>query len=94
MIISQNSHRVAKKTINLASSGPGRSFSFGGELNNDMTVYQVQAIDVRGNIRIVHAYETKQLATEAVTTMKAFSRIRYAIVPVENDPTQYWGINT
>jgi hypothetical protein len=59
----------------------------------NQTVYQVRAIDVRGVVRIVHAYETQELAEAAVDMMKEFNRIRYTIVPVPNDPTQFWGVD-
>lgn len=57
------------------------------------TVYQVRAIDRRTRReRIVHAYETPELADSAKRTMGATTRNSYIVVPVENDPAQYWGI--
>ncbi len=58
-----------------------------------VTVYQVRAIDVRGNVRIVHAYETEEAAKAAIRTMKLKSQTRYVYVPVPNQPNEFWGIN-
>ena len=57
------------------------------------TVFQVRTADNRGNVRVVHAYETEEDAKKAIEVMKARSGKRYHIVPVPNDPNQYWGIN-
>jgi hypothetical protein len=56
-------------------------------------VYQVRALDARGNPRIVHAYVTEQAAKDAIATMKSRSHARYIIVPIENQPNEHWGIN-
>lgn len=56
-------------------------------------VYQVRAIDVRGNVRIVHAYETEEAAKAAIRTMKAKTSTRYTFVAVPNQPNEHWGIN-
>jgi hypothetical protein len=56
-------------------------------------VYQVRALDARGNPRIVHAYETDAQAREAIAVMKQRSGARYIVVPVQNKPDEYWGIN-
>jgi hypothetical protein len=56
-------------------------------------VYQVRALDARGNPRIVHAYATEDEAKEAIVTMKKRVNARYVIVQTENQPNQYWGIN-
>lgn len=58
-----------------------------------MIVYQVRAIDARGNRRIVHAYETAEAAQTAIDTMKNRTNARYECVQVENQPDAYWGIN-
>jgi hypothetical protein len=63
-------------------------------INNCMKVFQVQAIDVRGRIRIVHAYKTADEAQSAIKTMKSRSKgIRYVIVEVTNDSGQHWGLD-
>lgn len=57
------------------------------------TVYQVRAVDRRTQReRIVHAYPTPQSADRAITDMQKTTRNRYIVVPVENDPTQHWGV--
>jgi hypothetical protein len=60
---------------------------------SETTVYQVRAIDVYGNVRIVHSYETNDAAKAAIKTMKKRTGQRYVYVPVVNKPDQYWGIN-
>lgn len=53
-------------------------------------VYQVRVKDGRGNVRIVHAYESEDAAKQAIETMKRHSGARYSYVAVPNDPSQYW----
>jgi hypothetical protein len=55
-------------------------------------VYQVRAVE-GANERVVHAYETPQAAQEAIKMMQSKTGKWYKVVPVENDPSQFWGIN-
>lgn len=57
-----------------------------------VTVYQVRALE-GGSERVVHAFETPQAAQEAIRVMKAKTGKLYKVVPVANDPNQFWGIN-
>ena len=45
-------------------------------------VYQVRAIDIRGNKRIIHTYETEDDAKSAIATMKRRSPARYDYVAI------------
>jgi hypothetical protein len=60
---------------------------------SEVIVYQVRSLDIRGNPRIVHAYETEDAARKAIEIMRTRSNSRYIIVPVENRPDEHWGIN-
>ena len=62
-------------------------------MNENVIVYQVRVIDARGNIRIIHAYETEEAAKAAIATMRSRSQGRYEFVAVPNQPNSYWGIN-
>lgn len=56
-------------------------------------VYQVRAVDRKTQReRIVHAYPTPGDAEEAIKTMGKTTGNRYKVLPVPNDPNQYWGI--
>lgn len=62
-------------------------------LDEKKTVYQVRAIDVYGNKRIVHSYETEDGARNAIEIMKKKTKMRYDIVTITNQPHMHWGIN-
>lgn len=55
-------------------------------------VYQVRAIDVNGNPRIVHAYKTATEAKNAINLMTSKTGKRYIFVKVPNQPNQYWSV--
>lgn len=60
---------------------------------NEIIVYQVRTTDGKGNVRIIHAYETEEAAKKAIQVMKSRSPARYSIVSVPNQPNEHWGIN-
>lgn len=62
-------------------------------MNEEVIVYQVRVIDARGNVRVVHAYETEAAAKIAIQVMRGRSGARYEYVSVPNQPKAYWGIN-
>ncbi len=59
-------------------------------------VYQVRAIDPFGNVRIVHSYESEEMAQVAIKHMmraNGKTKCRYVSVPVKNQPTEHWGLD-
>jgi hypothetical protein len=44
--------------------------------------YQVRAIDIHGNVRIINNYDTDVEAKAAITTMKKRSSARYEYIAV------------
>lgn len=60
---------------------------------SEVIVYQVRTVDSEGNQNVVHAYETEEIAKAAIETMRRRKPSRYVVVPVENQPDAYWGIN-
>jgi hypothetical protein len=65
-------------------------------MSENVTVYQVRAVNVRNHQRIVHAYTTEAEAKTAMAMMKKSQGrypVRYISVPVVNNPSAHWGIN-
>lgn len=56
-------------------------------------VYQVRSVDAHGSQNVIHAYQTDDEAKNAIAMMRARTGKRYIVVPVENQPNQFWGIN-
>jgi hypothetical protein len=57
-------------------------------------VFQVRSLDSHNNQKIVHAYETQELASNAVKMMKKGTRKRYIVVEVPNNLNAHWGVKT
>ena len=49
---------------------------------NENYQYQVRAIDIHGNIRIINNYDTEDEAKAAIATMKRRSSTRYDYIVV------------